>query len=232
MKALSWYPQQLLTLFLKTECPLCQRPTHAEFCPNCQRHLQQSQLTQPAQFWHPQPGVFAWGRYEGSVKQAIAALKYHHHPEVARPLGQWLAQAWLTSGVAKAQRLTIVPIPLHPDKYQQRGYNQAELIAQSFCQFTGYPHRAHGLARIRATEAQFHLSATQRAANLAQAFAVGKDLRNGCPHPVLLVDDIYTTGATVKAAIQTFHRQGISVRGVVVVAKADMRRAEANQYPS
>lgn len=212
--------RSLLSLFLQSACPLCQRSTPTEFCPNCTRQLQQSQLPNPAQFWQEQPAVFAWGWYAGNVRQAIRQLKYEHQPQIARPLGQWLAQAWLEANLDRVP-VIVVPIPMHGEKQRQRGYNQAELIAQSFCQFTGHSMRVDGLERVRSTEAQFNLSAAQRKQNLLQAFKIGKAFQKEKPkYPVLLLDDIYTTGATIQATTQILHQHGIRVRGVATVAKA------------
>jgi ComF family protein len=211
--------KNICNLFLQSSCPLCQRSTSKAICDTCERQLKQNQLGNPAEFWQGQPALFAWGWYGGILKRTIAHLKYDPQPELARPLGQWLAQAWIESGVSRSP-FTVVPIPLHADKQQQRGFNQAELLAQSFCQWTGYPLQANGLERIRSTEAQFTLSASQREQNLSQAFSLGKAFQHRRPSsPVLLLDDIYTTGATIRAATQTLHRHGIRVRGVLAIAK-------------
>lgn len=210
----------LLTLFLKSKCPLCERPTEVDLCEFCQRQLLRCQLTNPSQFWQDPLPVFVWGRYSGTLKRALSALKYENQSQLARPLGHWLAQTWLKSPVAaKAKKLLVIPIPLHPAKLQQRGYNQAELIARSFCQFTGYKEQPFSLERVRATEAQFGLSAQEREQNLTDAFVIGKSrLHRLTSSSVLLLDDIYTTGATVRSAAQTLQRQGIRVEGVVAIA--------------
>nr|WP_290226719.1 ComF family protein [Trichocoleus desertorum] len=172
--------------------------------------------------------MFAWGKYGGTLKRALACLKYNHQPKVARPLGQWLGQAWLHQG-PKAFTQTasatswpvVVPIPLHADKLKQRGYNQAELLAQSFCDHTGLPLQRQGLVRLRATEAQFGLSQAARAENLAAAFALNPSVWRSQPQrSVLLLDDIYTTGATVQSAAQLLRSHGITVCGVVAIAQA------------
>src|SRR4028119_1401979 len=210
----------LLALFLKSKCPLCDRPTEVELCEYCQRQLLRCQLKNPSNFWQGELPVFVWGTYGSVLKRAIASLKYENQPQLARPLGHCLGQTWLKSPAAtRAQKLTVVPIPLHPTKLQQRGYNQAELIAQSFCEITGYKQQPFGLERVQATEAQFGLSAQQREQNLADAFAIGKSFHKQLPtSPVLLLDDIYTTGSTVSSAAQTLRRQGIRVYGVVAIA--------------
>lgn len=212
----------LLSLFLKSNCPLCTRPAADEFCEYCHRQLLRSQLQNPSKFWQGELPVFVWGAYGGILKQTIAALKYENQPQIARPLGHWLGETWLKSPAAsRAKKLTVVPIPLHPTKLKQRGFNQAELISRSFCDFTHYKHQPLGLERIRATDAQFGLSRQEREQNLSDAFVIGKSLLKPLPtSPVLLVDDIYTTGATVRSAIQTFRRQGIEVYGLVAIASS------------
>lgn len=210
----------LATLCLQSHCPLCQRSTSQILCNACEQQLQQFQLPRTEQVWQAPLPVFAWGSYSGSLKRAIAALKYEQHPQLARPLGDWLAQHWLTCDFAPRKTMTVVPIPIHAERRKQRGFNQAELIAEAFCQRTGFKLYRQGLTRDRATEAQFGLSAELREQNLSGAFAIGPDFLKRAPKfPVLLLDDIYTTGATVRSAAQILRRHQISVCGVVAVAR-------------
>jgi ComF family protein len=188
-------------------------------CLSCQHQIQRSQFAS-GDAWQPgQLPVFAWGHYSGTLKRAIAALKYDGNPRLAEVLGTWMAEAWrssesFTDGV-------IVPIPMHPDKKRDRGFNQAELLAQRFCHIAQLPLVANGLERIRATEAQFKLSSAAREQNLAEAFRVGKPfLRKPPKRAVWLLDDIYTTGATALSAAQTLKQQGIHVQGIIVLARA------------
>lgn len=215
----------LLNLFLESNCPLCQRPTSQEFCHDCTRQLQRCQLLHQSLLLTDLP-VFAWGVYGGTLKRAIAALKYENQPQLARPFGVGLAQAWLNSQLA-SKALVVVPIPLHADKEKQRGYNQAALLAQSFCDFTGLDLQQMGLERILATQAQFGLSSSERQKNLTAAFALGPGFRRHRPaNPVLLLDDIYTTGATVRSAAQTLRCLGIAVSGVVVLATTQRKNQD------
>lgn len=212
--------QGLLDLFLESKCPLCQRSTPQELCLDCSRQLQRCQLPNCNYLWQGQLPILAWGIYNGTLKQAIAALKYENRPQIARPLGHWLAEVWLNSPHA-AHQLVVVPIPLHPDKQKQRGFNQAILLAQSFCEITKLQLQQTGLERVRSTEAQFSLSASEREKNLAMAFQIGADFCRRRPaKPILLLDDIYTTGATARSAAQTLRRLGIPVYGLVAIAAA------------
>lgn len=210
--------ESLLNLFLKSNCSLCQRSTAQEFCQYCAKQLHKCHLPNPCIYWKQPLPVFAWGAYGGILKMAIAAMKYENKPQIARPLGQWLGEAWLLNLPLFDSRCAVVPIPLHPHKQKQRGYNQAALIAQSFCETTGVKLKLNGLERIRETQAQFSLSASEREKNLTKAFGIGQDFRHRSQDSVLLVDDIYTTGATARAAIYTLNQAGIAVLGIVTTA--------------
>jgi ComF family protein len=211
--------KSFLNLFLKSNCPLCQRPAAGEFCLYCHKQLQRCQLTDPGRFWHSEQRVFVWGEYGGALKRAIAALKYDGNPQLAKPLGGWLAEAWLSFPELAIDNLTVVPIPLHQEKLKERGFNQAELLAESFCELTGLPLQRHGLERVKNTQALFALTAQQRQAEMKNALSLGKDFRRRLPRDrVLLVDDIYTSGTTVKSAIKILEQSGISVYGTVALA--------------
>ncbi|MBD2460010.1 ComF family protein [Oscillatoria sp. FACHB-1407] len=209
----------LLGMFLQSVCPACQRSTPLELCLDCERQVKRCQLSEPGAGWHAPLPVFAWGEYGGALKRAIATLKYDNQPQLAQPMGRWLAHAWLASPLSQTA-VTVVPIPMHAAKRHKRGFDQAELLAETFCGVTGLPLRRQGLERVRATDAQFGLSAAARQQNLAGAFQLGQEFRRyASKTPVLLLDDIYTTGATVNAAAQTLRRHQIRVYGVVAIAK-------------
>ncbi|MEO1673726.1 MAG: ComF family protein [Cyanobacteria bacterium J06631_2] len=148
-------------------------------------------------------------------------MKYQNQPEIGSLLGSELGKTWIDSGMLKrSPKATVVPIPMHQEKQQQRGFNQAEIIAREFCQVTGYSLNTRTLVRIKATEAMFNFKSTlARAKNLQGAFEVGSKLPQ---HPVLLVDDIYTTGTTVKEAVKVLQAHRIKVIGVAIVAKAGL----------
>lgn len=211
--------KSLLNLFLQSNCLLCQRNTSEDFCQYCTKQLKSCHLKDSSHLWQQPSPVFGWGIYGGTLKRAIAAMKYENQPQIARVLGQWLGEAWLLKSPQKDKQFVVVPIPLHESKQTQRGYNQAALIAEGFCQTTGLKLQRHGLERQKQTQAQFGLSASEREKNLVDAFIVGQEFRRRPPNePVLLVDDIYTTGATAKSAVYTLRQCGIAVIGLAAVA--------------
>jgi ComF family protein len=162
--------------------------------------------------------LYAWGIHRGALRRAIYCLKYEGQRRIGSVLGEWLGSRWVESqstSLGSPGAYTVVPIPLHAERLRQRGYNQAALISQAFCERTGLRHLPDALVRVRATAAQYELNPLQRQHNLAGAFA----LKQVPATPVLLVDDIYTTGSTVQAAQQVLAAAGIRVAGVIVAAQ-------------
>jgi ComF family protein len=236
----------LLNLVVQSPCPLCQRPAPGILCVDCDRQLQGERLAQqvtaavslspgpqPRRTPPPRPTlvksarfapasvpVLAWGGYGGTLRQAIATCKYHNHPELAQLLGQYLAQAWKASALARQHpQPLVIPVPLHPLKQQQRGFNQAELIAQSFCRQTGLRLRPHSIRRTHNTQPLFELSPQEREIHLQNAFSLDPKLQIRPPQSVLLVDDIYTTGATLRAIQGILRQHQIRLWGLAVVAR-------------
>ena len=209
--------KQLLSVFLESHCAFCNRTSAESICPYCLAKLSNCQFrSQDRRSWWGEMPLFAWGKYDGQLKRAIALLKYNSHPEIGIILGQLLAKAWMESELARFQQVSVVPIPLHHHKLKERGFNQAEKIAQGFCKATGYDLSPQALIRFRETKAMFDLSIEERSKNLEGAFRLSKKLPQ---HPVLLLDDIYTMGTTVRESTKILRRDRIKVIGSIVVAK-------------
>lgn len=209
---------QALNLFLKQNCPLCDRTAVAICCQYCQRQIQECHLPEPARYWHGDLPLFAWGQYTGSIKRSMGKLKYDGRRSIAELYGELLAASWQQSQptIDRPPPLIVIPIPLHSDKLASRGFNQAELIARKFCQVTGAKLDL-SLQRTRSTVAQFGLSKSARQENVAGAFALGRSSLKPDAN-ILLIDDIYTTGATVRSAAAILRSSQFNVCGVAVVA--------------
>ncbi len=210
--------QDFLSLFLQDKCPLCDRPGENVVCRDCDRQLQRTQLPNPKRYWQNDLPLFVWGNYDGILKRAIATMKYNNHPQLGRWLGAQLGLQW-RKFFPGPQTLTVIPIPMHPDKQKQRGFNQAEIIARQFAQVTGLRYEAQLLQRTKATQALFELTVPQRQRELQQAFSLNpKAFSQGFRQPILLIDDIYTTGTTATEAQQTLRRAGLKVLGMAAIA--------------
>jgi ComF family protein len=210
----------ILSLFLKSNCPLCQRTVSDIICRYCEQKLLTCQLTNYKQFGKPDFFLFSWGKYDSYLKRAIAALKYDQNKAMGELFGDWLAEAWLESGNKKKYpQLTVIPIPLHPDKLKTRGFNQAELIARSFCQVTNYQLKTNLIIRVKNTEAMFGLTPQQRRKNIDQAFNLGKDYgKVNKSQDILIIDDIYTTGMTVNEATRVLIKGKLKTIGVATIS--------------
>ncbi len=219
-----------LSPWLCSPCPLCQRPAPTCLCLDCQRQFDAGhalQIEAPPGTWP----IWAWGGYDGTLKRSIAAFKYQNNLAIGDLLGQSLAQDWpriratLTNGSNRSPQ--IVPIPLHADKLALRGFNQVSLIGQALTAATGLGFRDRALIRQRATQPQFELGPQARRQNLQDAFCLGPDLQGRSPQSLIILDDIYTSGATARSAAATLEQAGHRVLGIWVLARSISRNPRA-----
>jgi len=141
---------------------------------------------------------------EGPLREAIHQFKYQGVRVLAGVLGDILQRGW---SVHPWPAEVIVPVPLHPSRLRQRGYNQSALLGRELSHRTGLPIVETVLERIAPTRPQVGLSTEERADNVRNAF--------NCVEPgllgarVLLVDDVWTTGATMRACGQALLLGGV-----------------------
>jgi competence protein ComFC len=138
-------------------------------------------------------------KYEGVGKEIVHALKYRGYTRVVEKLAAPLMLQVLNDGRFDA----VVPVPLHRSRLRKRGFNQAELLAQGVAKKINATV-SDTLEVVRSTRDQVELSAAQRRANVAGAYSA----RNSLWGRILLVDDVFTTGATMSACAATLVRAG------------------------
>ena len=170
-------------------CEVCGKPFDPlakakGICANCSR-------------WRPN---FARARagalYDGPVAEAIKRLKYSGRTSVSRALAKLLERAVLSLDIPLDEQVVLVPVPLHPRRLRERGFNQSELLAEEAARRLGIRLERRALARRVHTRPQVELSGKERRRNVKGAFAAERpELIEG--RVVVVVDDVMTTGATL-----------------------------------
>jgi ComF family protein len=192
----------LLDLLYPPRCVVCREPGAERFCAACRAAILPAEPPSPAR--SALAGRACVGDYAGPLREAVIRLKYHDRRGLARDLGALLAVAleerrglWLPDA--------LVPVPIHPRRRRERGYNQAELLTAAVGEICSLPVR-HALERVRDTPPQVGLGLEKRRDNVRNAFA---PLAGASPgrRPVL-IDDVQTSGATLEEAARTLRAAG------------------------
>jgi ComF family protein len=217
----------LSALFLPPLCVHCGRDRWqgSPLCSACHRDLRP---------WRPEPGPvpgaedpvaeneddlhFLFGMVP-PLSSLIHGFKYHHRRRHVRFLCAYLRYRPELTAWAKGFD-ALVPVPIHSVRKRERGYNQAEEIARAMSPFLGLPVLSGALRRPRPTRSQTRLGRDERRDNLADAFR--------CPHPeavrgkrLLLIDDVYTTGATAGRCRERLSAAGAAGVGVLALARVE-----------
>lgn len=202
--------QTLLDLVFPPRCVGCRRPD-TWLCPECQSDIEL--ITGPlcpccgrpvAQSDHlcsicrrtadGIDGIRSAAYFEGLLREAIHRFKYRGGQALAQPLGQFMVEHWSDCHIPAE---VLIPVPLHSTRLAERGYNQAALLAREMGANMGLPVDTSSLIRTRATALQVDLDPAARQENVRGAFRCLNDAMVG--RRVVLIDDVCTTGATLRA---------------------------------
>jgi ComF family protein len=180
-------------------CAKCSEPfsgaiTQTFSCANCEHRL-----------LHFESAVAAY-RSRGLVRKLVHQFKYGHQRHLRHPLGEWLRETMRDPRLRDRHFDLIVPVPLHPARERERGFNQATLLAELLARQVAVPLRA-ALERIRYTTTQTAYDRTERMENLHDAFRLRKNMNVRQLH-VLLIDDVLTTGSTLSECARILKEGG------------------------
>lgn len=194
-------------------CDACQQclpilPHHCQYCAQFLPVATVSICGKCQQSRPPFDKVYAIGPYAAGIKQLIRQLKFQQQLTAAQVLGMLLVSRIQTAWYQN-QRLPdlILPIPLHIGRLKERGFNQAIEIARPIQKHCRLPMHVTGITRAKPTLAQSGLTFQQRQANMQQAFEINNDY-TGCN--VALLDDVMTTGSTLRAISDKLKQHGVS----------------------
>jgi ComF family protein len=196
-------------------CPICRsrwRPVPAPYCERCGQPIVAGLECRICAGWPPalaRVRSAVW--IEGSAQDAVYQLKY---------AGWWRAAEGIAQAMVRLEPLTgqvcLIPVPLGTHRLRERGYNQSERIAAALGELIGLPVRDNLLSRVRETGTQTALTPEARQANVAGAFRC--DSAQGLR--LVLIDDVFTTGATLCAAAVALHTAGAERVEAVTFARA------------
>ena len=222
--------QQFLDLLFPIHCAGCQKigqvlcppciaqiqPLPSPICEFCGTPLSTYGVCKNCQYHRPKlSGQRAVSLYQDPLRGCIHALKYDGNTRLAQPLGLMLAQTFRSYGMHAD---ILIPVPLHKDRYQQRGFNHASLLANVCSAEIGVPMYDNILIRHRATVAQVDLHPRERYQNVAGAFVCSSSAKSVLiGRRILIIDDVSTTSATLEAcATPLFEAGAKEVWGLVL----------------
>lgn len=202
----------IIDLFFPENCPGCngyRRPEKYCFCYNCLQQI----IPSPS----PNNKIFSLAVYEGPVKQAIHCLKYKKRKWIAISLAEWMNDFLNQHHEIKYD--IIVPVPLHPIKEFQRSFNQSWLIAYYLARLQKKTALYSCLVKIKNNRSQTDLNNVERKQNVRDVYRVKRSSLIKDKN-ILVIDDVYTTGATAEEVYKTLKNSGAKTVFVLTVAKA------------
>lgn len=220
--------EPVLNFLFPKKCVGCNR-TGSYFCPNCIKDIKQSDLVCPfcersalGGITHPVctrkyglNGLWFLGTYHNPLRKALQKLKYKWITELAEILVDLTIEYWVIKQPLLLDKLkkdrgegwVVVPVPLHWTRKNWRGFNQAELIAKLFSQKMGLNY-ADALIRTKNTKPQVGKDSYLRKQNIKGAFSINPHNPSLITHNILLIDDVWTTGSTLKECCYVLKREG------------------------
>ena len=188
-------------------CSQCGAPLQEGRCPECRHEVEFAFNS-----------ARAVGQYDGVLKEAIHQLKYSGHRVLGPVLGALIVEHLRRSALVP-RVACIVPMPIHPSRVRQRGFNQSELLAAEVSRAFGLPLLPRALVRTRPTRPQVDLPIEKRRENVEGAFkVVREDAVAG--RSILLVDDVLTTGSTADSAARALRDAGAREIHVLTLARS------------
>ena len=188
----------------KTKCYICSATyENKKLCSSCYDKIEL--FTARANRILCGKNVFCACEYSDIVQKIIRGLKYHNQRALAYYQARIMFDYW--QKLNKTENFVIVPVPLSKERLKHRKYNHMELVAEEFSRLTGYDVDTQLIVRIKDTKPQYKLTRKQRLENLQNAFDV--HIENYSGKPLLIIDDICTTGATFESMICELKKHGI-----------------------
>lgn len=161
--------------------------------------------------------------YQWPIATWISQLKYQQQTQLAPLLAYLLIQQWqgyCQQTIYNIDETIVIAVPLHINKWQKRGFNQAHLLAKPFADFFHYQYHPKLISRDKATLSQVGMSGVERRKNLKNAFTINSAFLNNSLKHAIIIDDVVTTGTTTNEICKLLKKQGIARVTVLSVCLA------------
>ena len=193
-------------------CHLCGRLLHSHelyLCEDCLQDIYRSRIMFPERKIRLNDALVVYSAcwYEKRVRSLIQDIKYHHDPFLAEIAGYVLGEVFVEQNILQHEYPLVIPVPTHAKRLEERGYNQAELIAKVFARTAMLDMDANLVERTRFTGSQVKRNRNERLQAMKDAFQPLGSLKG---RQIILVDDVLTTGATITACAEALMKGGAS----------------------
>jgi ComF family protein len=158
-------------------------------------------------------------RYRGRLKDIILLYKYRHFRALGKDLARFAYDIFGQNEELWWGVQAVLAVPLHPKRRKERGFNQAQIIAQELARLQEIEFIAHGLIKVKNVPPQTFLREEERINNVSGAFRV-RNKGNMSGKVILLVDDVYTTGSTIQECSSMLRDAGIKEVRALTIAQA------------
>lgn len=199
--------KSFIDLIYKKKCYFCFNSKYSlTMCPECYDKLQFCNFEVNRII--DGVDVYCAGVYTKELQKLIRGLKYHKQKELAFYQAKFMYEYFQSIDALKDKNFELIPVPLHKKRIKSRKYNHMELVCKEFSLLSGFKCNFNLIERIKDTKPQYKLSRAERLGNLQHAFTVNKDFVP--QNPVLIFDDICTTGTTFEEIIKELKSNGIN----------------------
>lgn len=204
----------LLDWIYKKKCYFCGSSYESsKMCEKCYEKLDFASFSVDREIYGVK--IYSCGLYKDMMQKLIRGLKYHNQKDLAFYQAKFMLEYWKHLNIN--ENFIVVPVPLSEQRLKKRKFNHMELVASEFCKLSGMEPEFDLVKRIKNTKPQYNLKKQERMLNLKNAFKVLKTTDK----PILLLDDICTTGSTFESLILELNKNNIYNITCLATARVD-----------
>ena len=197
--------EKLLNLLYIKVCYFCKSQKEDRLiCSNCKNKIRYLPVSVYRKFNNTD--IYACSLYDGIIKKLIIDFKYKKQKQLANIMAELLYDYW--KKINKCENFVVIPVPIHKSRLKERKYNHMEITAKYFCDLTEYKYNVNFIKRIKETTKQYKLNKNERMKNIKDAFELNHINMPDKQPPLLILDDITSTGATFNEIIKLLNENG------------------------